>query len=400
MCLTLAALLSFSDKPQTPDFASLVYERFYSFLDNFIEEKVYLQTDKPYYSAGENIWLKGYLVNAATLRPESLSGFIYVELFNRADSVVSRVKIRRDAMGFSGHINLDQELPAGDYNLRAYTQWMQNNSSDFFFSKNIHIGNRIEELVTYQTTYGNVEDGVVLVNVRFVDEHMIPISDKNLVVSGKWMDGKRKRNKKISLITDEEGNVSFSLPVDTLDHVPQVLGFSLNLGTYNFESKLLLPTFSNDFDVQFFPESGVLLNNVLQYVAFKAIGADGMSTEVSGKIYSQNDEELAEINTEFNGMGKFILYTLSEQRYYVIVKSDKGIEKRFDLPKSESEGVSLQLNSFRDKINYRITNQLADQSVPLYLLIHSNVKPFAVSPVNNLMGQVSESNLDAGIISF
>lgn len=161
------AISFLANAQETTDFPTKVQSQFLSFMDNFRQEKLYLQTDKPYYSAGETIWMKGYLVNAATLRPESLSGFIYVELINRNDSVLSRVKIQRDATGFSGHIELDQATLAGEYNLRAYTQWMQNNASDFFFSKNIHIGNKIEDAVNLSTTYGNLVDGQVLVTINF-----------------------------------------------------------------------------------------------------------------------------------------------------------------------------------------------------------------------------------------
>ncbi len=397
LSLTLTALFSFSAKEPPTDFISETYSQFYSYLVNFREEKVYLQTDKPYYSAGENIWFKGYLVNAATLQPESFSNFIYVELIDREDTIVSRVKIQRDSTGFSGHINLDQELPTGDYNLRAYSQWMRNNSSDFFFIKNIRIGNRIEELINLQTTYGELIDGEVEVNMHFVDEHSLPVSDKKLEISGRWS-GSRRR--KMTLTTNSQGDVSFDLPVDTVEHLPKVLDVTLDMEDYKFETKLYLPDFSNDFDLQFFPESGVLLDSGVQYVAFKAIGTDGMSRKVSGKVYSQKGEELAKIDTKHNGMGKFILYTVPGESYYAIVQSEQGVEKRFELPELETEGVALRLNFFRDKINYSIINQLPDQSLPLYLLIHSSGKPFVVAPFNNLIGQVAISDLDPGIFSF
>lgn len=397
LSFTLTALFSFSGKDEEPDFVSDVFSRFYSYLDNFREEKVYLQTDKPYYSAGENIWFKGYLVNAATLRPESFSNFIYVELIDREDSIISRVKIQRDSTGFSGHINLDQEIPTGDYNLRAYSQWMRNNSSDFFFSKNIRIGNRIEELISLQTTYGDLIDGQVEVNINFSDEHSLPVSDKKLEISGLWS-GSRKR--KMSLTTNSQGNVSFDLPVDTVNHLPEVLDVILDMEEYKFETKLYLPCFSKDFDMQFFPESGVLLDNGFQCVAFKAIGTDGMSKKVSGKVYSQKGEEIAKIKTTHKGMGKFMLYAVPGDSYYAIVQSDQGVEKRFDLPQLETEGVALQLNFFREKINYSIINQLPNQLHPLYLLIHSNGKPFVVTPFNSLIGQVAISDLDPGVFSF
>ncbi|NLZ94204.1 MAG: TonB-dependent receptor plug domain-containing protein [Bacteroidales bacterium] len=397
LSLMLTVLFSFSGKEQPPDFTTEVYSRFYSYLDNFREEKVYLQTDKPYYSAGENIWFKGYLVNAATLRPESFSNFIYVELINREDSIITRVKIQRDTTGFSGHINLDQEIPSGDYSLRAYSQWMRNNSSDFFFIKNIRVGNRIEELISLQTTYGELTDSQVEVRIHFADEHALPVSDKKLEISGRWL-GSRRRN--MTLTTSSQGDVSFDLPVDTVEHFPKVLDVTLDMEEYKFETKVYLPDFSNDFHMQFFPESGALLDSGVQYVAFKAIGTDGVSKEISGRVYSQKGEELTRISTKHNGTGKFGLYTVPGESYYAIVQSEQGVEKRFELPDLETEGVALRLISFQDKVNYSIINHLPNQLLPLYLLIHSNGKPFIVAPFSNLTGQVDISDLDPGISSF
>ena len=399
--LMLVAFLSFTSEQETGDFTTKVYSRFLSFLDGFREEKVYLHTDKPYYSSGENIWFKGYLVNAATLKPESFSSFIYVELINLEDSVVSRVKILKDSTGFAGHIRLDQTLPTGNYNLRAYSQWMQNNSSDFFFTKNIFIGNRIEERVSIQTSYEALDDEDVLVKVRFIDENTNPVADEEIEISGHWPGTRRSRRTKLKLLTDSNGEVSFNFPIDLENQLHQPLDISLKTDDYNFETKLYLPDFSNDFDVQFFPESGVLLNRSgLQTIAFKAIGKDGLSREVAGKLYSQSDEELLDLKTQFNGMGKFLLNTTYDDGYYAILKTEKGVEKRFELPKLEDEGVSLQLNFHREKIYYSLTNQLKDHSTPLFLFVHSNGKPLAVSPVNNLVGSIGGLDSEVGIITF
>jgi len=75
-----------------PDFSQEITSRFTNQLVNFPQEKVYVQTDKPYYSAGEEIWFKASLVNETTLEPNPLSQFVYVELINKMDSVLYRVK--------------------------------------------------------------------------------------------------------------------------------------------------------------------------------------------------------------------------------------------------------------------------------------------------------------------
>ena len=42
-------------------------------------EKLYLQLDKPYYTTGDTIRLKAYLLNADFLTPSNHSGMLYVE---------------------------------------------------------------------------------------------------------------------------------------------------------------------------------------------------------------------------------------------------------------------------------------------------------------------------------
>ncbi len=117
----------------------LVFSSFLNYYEMGIDEKLYLQTDKPYYSAGEQIWFKGYLRNAITHAPLDFSNFIYVELSKRTGHLVTRVKVKRDSTGFNGYITLDPKLDAGDYTLRGYTRWMAAKEPDFLFSKNIAI---------------------------------------------------------------------------------------------------------------------------------------------------------------------------------------------------------------------------------------------------------------------
>ncbi len=104
-----------------------------------IDEKLYLQLDKPYYSAGEQIWFKGYLRNAITHTPLTLSNFIYVELISKDNKLISRVKTKRNEGGFSGYMSLDASLEEGDYTLRGYTRWMLNQDEAFFFSRSLKI---------------------------------------------------------------------------------------------------------------------------------------------------------------------------------------------------------------------------------------------------------------------
>lgn len=54
-------------------------------------EKIYLQTDKPFYATGDTMWIKDYLFNAAYLTASPKSGIAYVEIANEENKVVKRM---------------------------------------------------------------------------------------------------------------------------------------------------------------------------------------------------------------------------------------------------------------------------------------------------------------------
>jgi hypothetical protein len=378
-----------------PDFSQEITSRFTNQWVNFPQEKLYVQTDKPYYSAGEEIWFKAYLVNETTLEPNSLSQFVYVELINKMDSVLYRVKIKKDSLGFAGHIKLKPEIPAGTYSLRAYTYWMQNVGTDFFFSKNILIGNKIDNRITSKITYGTAVDGLIPATLTFIDAVQNPIAGKRIDFKQTWDSAKKKT---FSMITAKDGTVKWHIAIDPKDNSKKDIQVSMDGEKY--KTTISLPEFSSDFDVQFFPESGNLLDNNLQCVGFKAIGKDGLSVDITGKVFSDKNEEICEFSTLINGMGKFSIKTQPNEHYYALVKRANDIEKRVELPKTQTTGAAIQLVYNRGEILYKVANQTRIPNESLYLLLHSRGKVFVVQPLKNLEGQISESMLPAGIVSL
>src|ERR1035437_419869 len=393
--IALSVVQAVVAKKINPDFSQEITSRFSNQWVNFPQEKVYVQTDKPYYSAGEEIWFKAYLVNETTLEPNSLSQFVYVELINKMDSVLYRVKIKKDSTGFAGHIKLKPEIPNGTYSLRAYTYWMQNVGTDFFFSKNILIGNKIDDRITSKITYAAAVDGLIPATLTFSDAVHNPIVGKKVDIKQNWNSAKKKA---FSMITAKDGTVKWHIAIDPKDDSKK--GIQVSIDGEKYKTNISLPEFSSDFDVQFFPESGNLLDNTLQCLAFKAIGKDGLSVDITGKVFTDKNEEICELSTLVKGMGKFSIKTQPNERYYALVKRANGIEKRVELPKTQTTGTAIQLGYNRGKILYKVSNHTTIPNESLYLLLHSRGKVFVLHPLKNLEGQISESLLPAGIVSL
>ncbi|MDR2086601.1 MAG: hypothetical protein LBP72_05440 [Dysgonamonadaceae bacterium] len=108
----------------------------------FPQEKIYLQTDRPYYIAGEKVFFRTFLINAAFLTPAMYSRYVYVELLSPADTVVVRQQIRMDENKmFYGALTLPEALPEGEYRIRSYTRYMENWGEFWFYTRPLFIAN-------------------------------------------------------------------------------------------------------------------------------------------------------------------------------------------------------------------------------------------------------------------
>ncbi|MDR2809021.1 MAG: TonB-dependent receptor plug domain-containing protein [Tannerellaceae bacterium] len=111
-------------------------------LEVFPQEKIHLHTDRNFYVPGERLRFKAYVTDALTHTYPTFSRYVYAELIDARDSLVSRVMIRPTEENlFHGDLFLSEIIPEGNYTLRAYTRYMENLGDDYFFKKNIRIGN-------------------------------------------------------------------------------------------------------------------------------------------------------------------------------------------------------------------------------------------------------------------
>lgn len=376
------------------DFPKTLASRFSNLWYHAPQEKVYLHTDKPYYSAGEEIWFKAYVLNASTHFPNTQSRYVYVELIDKSDTVMTRVKIRKDSLGFFGNIKLLPEWPAGKYSLRAYTWWMQNAGPDYFFSKNIFIGNSIDDRIVCKPYYGTYANGKVQITLQFTNAFGNPVTGKEVRIFQSWNQNEKKRQQ---TTIDNRGNIILQASLDTTDAAKKYIEINIKEPGLKYRHKIHLPDFRKDFDIQFFPESGVFLDDELQTIGFKAVGTNGLSVEVEGKILNQNGEEMTEFHSIHKGMGKLILKTNPGESYHAEVISREGLTKKVQLPSTISGGISLRMVGGRGRFSYLAVNKSLIPNEKLYLLIHTRGVVYFVRSLTENEGLIPESLLPAGI---
>lgn len=241
-----------------------------------LPEKLFLHTDKSVYINNEVCWFKIYAVDGFFHQPLSLNKVAYVELLDEKNQVVVQEKIEMsDAMG-NGSFVLPANIPTGNYQIIAYTNWMKNFDHSFFFKKTIKVINTIysPELVT---------------------------------------------NKSINN------------------------------------------------QITIFPESGTLLNGVINRIGFSLKTAFGYSEDAKGWLIKNNIDTIIPVQTIHGGLGQFSFIPNSQDVYKLVLQTSNGYTEQ-KLPSITNAGWMLQLNQSSNNINSTIFNSNKDERV--FLIIH------------------------------
>ena len=304
-------------------------------------EKVYLHTDKPYYSLGDTLWYKSYLLNRDYLNAATRSSLLYVELISDSGIIVKRQLIRINSGAGLGNIALDDTtFKEGAYTLRAYTNWMRNFGQASFFTKKVEIHNLASSrwLVKYATVLNGDLFSSHLVFTKFNGESLI-LRDMDVKL---FRNGKKVYQAKSSTRFDGKLDVNFKLPDKTEKLKLQIV----DLGPGDLNPVLEIPLIvqrPENIDLQFFPEGSNLVNGLPSRIAFKAIGEDGKSVEVAGKVYDNKGQEIAAFESSHLGMGSFEMTPRYGESYTAKLALPAGSIKVYNLPDVKHYGTTLKI---------------------------------------------------------
>lgn len=358
-------------------------------------EKVYLHFDKPYYAVGDTIWFKAYVTTIQHL-PSPLSKILYVELINSKDSIVNTLRLPVTKGMAQGSILLNYpDFKEGNYHIRAYTHWMLNDSQDYFFKKNIYVGNAIDkQLSTYFDMHSSTTDKEFKVNsaLTLKDENLKPFVDKKVNWEVIADDERIARGK---AITNNKGlvNIDFS----------SAKKVDLNRGKLYIElaadnDRTLKASFPlkgaiQDNDLQFFPEGGDMVAGIEGKVAFKAISTTGLGVDVKGTIVDGSGKEVTQFTSQHLGMGVFTFTPEANQNYSAKAIFADGSIKTYALPKVKTAGIDMIVNPLGSDILLRIATN------PLYLDQHPNQGFYLLAQNGGVIYYAAKGNLSASVFT-
>jgi hypothetical protein len=226
------------------DAIKTLQKQFEQFGTQGLTEKLYVHTDKDFYTPGEVIWFKVYAVDGIFNKPLDLSKTAYIEILDKDHRPVLQGKIPMSEGSGVGSFTIQASVSSGNYLLRAYTNWMKNNSPDFFFEKKLSVVNSLKK--------------------------------------PDWASVQKK---------------------------------------------------AEDYDIQFLPEGGQLVNGIESRVAIKAVDKNGKGINCSGFILDQKNDTVSYFKTLRFGMGRFSFLPSKGNDYRVYTRLEDGTMLPGKLPR-------------------------------------------------------------------
>lgn len=324
-------------------------------------EKVYVHFDKPYYAVADTMWFKAYVTMEQNM-PSPLSKIVYVDILNDKDSLISTVKLPVKNSVAYGNIPLSMtSFKQGNYYIRAYTLWMLNFDSAYYFTKNITLGEAIDkQLNTFVTFNNEAVDKNIKTTIKIQFKDLTKKAYANKAVNWRILSNYDEFLKGKGT-TDQNGFLTINVtskngePIKNGSIIADISIAEKETATANFKLKQSL----NEFDFQFFPEGGTFINEIPNQVAFKAVKSDGLGLDLKGSIIDDQGNEVSNFTTAYAGMGSFFVTPESGKSYTAKITLKDGTVKNFPLPKPVASGITLQtVNSNAEFINLKIISNI------------------------------------------
>lgn len=328
------------------------------------QEKLYLATDRPYYSAGDTIYYSIFLVNSIFFDRYTASRFVYVELIDAMGRIVTRQKLLGEGGRFSNAIELSPKMNNGRYTLRAYTRWQTNFDSGYMFERRINIGNYIDDMVRTTIKYDFDGTGRVVASVEVTNNMFEPVANHDVEYSLS-INGRTTRH---MTRTDRHG--FFRFVFRPTDDATDCVRLHISAAGRKLDRVVQLPSFKDDFSAAFLPEGGNLVAGIEQVVAFRAVGVDGYSVEVEGEVTNKAGDIVCKIASQHKGMGKFSIVAVAGEKYRATLRTKEGVSRSFSLPEPQLSGCVLrfeQENSMQGNMRVAVTNDLSLSSLALVI---------------------------------
>ncbi|HMK25149.1 MAG TPA: hypothetical protein VK483_03900 [Chitinophagaceae bacterium] len=163
---------------------------------------------------------------------------------------------------------------------------------------------------------------------------------------------------------------------------------------------------AQNISLQFFPESGNMVDGILTVVGFKANDQWGTPVDVNGVIRTEDGITIASFKSYHDGIGKIQFKPQAGKKYIADVETVSG-PRTYSLPVVQSSGISLKIQDEKGGKKFQLSRSEKDKAQLNNLLMVAEINNHIVyeneitfDEYPSVIGHLVTDSLPSGILHF
>jgi alpha-2-macroglobulin-like protein len=309
------------------------------------EELVYVQTDRPFYEAGEEVWYTVWLLNSK-YQFSDLSSHLRIILKDPKGNELTSQSFFNTKSTTGGKFVLPKI--GGIYTIEVAPSHSNSVFPNTIYKREFQVQN-IEyvdflfDINLDKNIYSKSDSVMVTGNVKDALGNFL-IDQK--IVYDLYINGNLHSSH--TSYCNTKGEFSNTIQLNGISDIHTAsLQINVEKDGLNASKYKHIPLNEDQFRIALYPEGGNLVHGVENTIAFNAVDLYGKPTQIQGRLLDSLNHEIASFKSQHDGMGTFRFSPNQNQNYRLEFWTENSDSIPYDLPSIQSFGN--QMNVLKNK---------------------------------------------------
>lgn len=297
----------------------------------------HLTMDRPVYRPGDDVFFRSLTLNRRSLQP--VSGFpieftlrqvVAAQTTENEDQQFTpQVGVTQSGVG-QGVFNLPADVIPGDYELSVHSlDQMFPDETVGFQIRSYRVPLYDQKVRWTRESYRPGDRLDAMLQLAPVSQAIRSVP--KMITASVLLGGEEQGTKQFEVSDEGKVEIKFDLPQQFSDglNLRVTVGVGANAEVRTFP----IPMQNGALHIDFYPEGGDLSAGVLNQVYFAVTDANRQAAPLRGWLVNRAGERLAEVETMYEGLGRFRFVPAANEQYSVeVVGSEASAKQSFKLP--------------------------------------------------------------------
>lgn len=237
--------------------------------------------------------------------------------------------------------------------------------------------------------------------IQFIDSKGKVVADNRYPVMGAVAKGSINIPDSVS-----QGNYYIRALTPGMLNFDESLIYKKNIFVFKPSASKATEETNQNVSVQFFPESGNLVDGIETITGFKAVDQWGALVEVKGVIKTSDGATVVSFASYHDGIGRLVFTPQADKKYIAEVQTAAGL-RTYPLPEVRSSGISLDVQDEKGAKKILLSRSEKDKTKFDNLLLVAEINnqvvfenEIAFENYPSVTGKIGTESLPSGILHF